>query len=144
MPDCKAFFNTPEEIVLAIRHAEEQTSGEIRVHIENHCTWDALDRAKEVFEELKMHNTRLRNGVLIYIATKDHKMAILGDEAMDKLVGDNFWNEEIHQLRSFFSQRKFDEGVIKTIEDIGTKLKRFFPADADFTDNELTNEISIG
>ena len=89
------FFNSEErnEIVAAIEKAELNTSGEIRVHVENHCKDDALDRAVQVFSMLKMHKTRLRNGVLVYLAIKDQRFAIIGDAGINAKVSDDFWDK---------------------------------------------------
>lgn len=138
------FFRDEAAIVAAIHKAELQTSGEIRVHLEDYCAFDVIGRAEEIFFELGMHKTQLSNGVLIYIAVSDHKMAIIGDKGMDAVVGKGFWEQEIATLRQHFSQEQHDEGVIAVIHDIGQKLKTYFPADTHNNDNELANEISFG
>jgi len=101
-------FFTPDQkqqIVGAIKNAELDTSGEIRVHIENHCKKEVLDRASAVFASLKMHKTKLRNGVLFYLAIKDHKFAILGDGGLNAVIPDDFWDniKEISSSNSFIS-----------------------------------------
>jgi uncharacterized membrane protein len=138
------FFRDEAAIVAAIHDAELQTSGEIRVHLEDHCAFDVIGRAEEIFFELGMHKTQLSNGVLIYIAVADHKMAIIGDKGMDAVVGVGFWEQEIATLQRHFSQGKTDEGIIAVIHDIGQKLKTHFPSNPHHNDNELTNEISFG
>ena len=91
----KQFFNQAqkEAIQAAIADAELNTSGEIRVHIDDKCAVTPMEKAIEVFEKLKMHETELRNGVLIYVAVKDHKLAIVGDQGINDVVADNFWDE---------------------------------------------------
>ena len=87
-------FFTPAQktaMVAAIRQAEKDTSGEIRIHFENHCRKNVLDRAAQVFADLKMHKTALRNGVLIYVALEDKQLAILGDAGINAKVPDHFW-----------------------------------------------------
>jgi uncharacterized membrane protein len=140
----KSFFRDEAAIIAAIHDAEQQTSGEIRVHLEDHCAFDVIGRAEEIFFELGMHDTQLSNGVLIYIAVADHKMAIIGDKGMDAVVGKGFWEQEIATMKQHFSQGKHDEGIIAVIHDIGQKLKAHFPANPNHNDNELTNEISFG
>lgn len=144
MPKVKNFFKQPENIVSAIRKAETFTSGEIKVHIESQCDKEVMERAKEVFHQLDMHLLPLKNGVLIYISVEDHKLAILGDQNIDNLVGENFWKDELEKIVHHFRKGEFDEGVIETIEDIGHKLKDYFPYDAKTDTNDLNDDISYG
>lgn len=131
------------QITNAIRVAETNTSGEIRVHIENHCKTDVLDRAAYIFEKLEMHKTELRNGVLFYLAIKDHKFAILGDGGINVKVEDDFWEctKEIviEKLKEGLYAEALSEGIIRA----GEKLKEHFPYQADDV-NELSDEISFG
>jgi uncharacterized membrane protein len=131
-----------ESIVESIKEAEKETSGEIRVHIEKKCKADSpLDRAKEVFAELKMHETELRNGVIVYVAWKDHKVAIWGDEGIHEKVGQKFWDEELELILSYFKKEDYETGLSEVILQIGQKLKENFPYQKDDVD-ELSNEIS--
>lgn len=139
----RKFFNEEQEaeIVAAIRAAELNTSGEIRVHIEERCKKDGFKRATEIFGNLAMHKTELRNGVLFYIATLDHKFAIVGDEGINKKVPAHFWEEIRDQMQSAFKQGDFVGGLTVGIAQSGKALKEYFPYDKDDT-NELSNEIS--
>lgn len=141
----KNFFSKEqkEEILKAIQEAEKDTSGEIRLHIESNCKGEPLDRAVKVFEKLKMHKTKLRNGVLIYLAVKDRKFSIFGDEGINKAVPDNFWEEVKDEMRVHFVKEEFATGVSKGIRMAGQKLKEFFPYQQDDV-NELPDDISIG
>jgi uncharacterized membrane protein len=132
-----------KKIVEAIKAAELNTSGEVRMHIENHCKGDVLDRAAEVFKILKMNKTKLRNGVLFYLAVKDKKFAILGDGGINKVVPANFWDEIKNTMREEFRQHRFTEGLCKGIEMAGHALKQHFPYQSDDV-NELSDEISFG
>lgn len=138
-------FLTEEEeqrIIESITDAEEFTTGEIRVHIEFKCKKDPLERAKTIFHELEMDQTDARNGVILYIATKDRKVAVFGDEGISSQVEDDFWQDEIDKLIAEFKQGNFEKGIGSVISDIGEKLKRFYPSDG--TDpNELDNEITF-
>lgn len=129
-------------IIAAIQQAEKDTSGEIRVHFENHTSREALDRAAQVFAELKMHKTALRNGVLIYVALDDHKLAILGDAGINAKVADNFWDEIKNKMVARFKSGQICEGVTEAILAAGQQLKVFFPYQADDI-NELSDEISF-
>jgi uncharacterized membrane protein len=141
----RRFLTESEEkaITDAIGLAEDKTSGEIRVHIETRCKPAPLDRALEVFYALGMEKTRDKNGVLIYIATDDHKLAILGDEGINKVVPPNFWDAELELMKSHFKQGAFAQGISQAIHDVGEKLKAYFPFQTDDKD-ELSNDISVG
>lgn len=132
-----------EHIVDAIRQAEEATSGEIRVHVEKKCKADsAIERAKEVFAELKMHETEFRNGVIVYVAWKDHKLAIWGDEGIHGKVGQKFWEDEVNLLIKYFKQDDYETGLAEVVLQIGQKLKENFLFEQKGEVNELSNQIS--
>jgi uncharacterized membrane protein len=141
----KTFFTEQEQqqIINAIAMAESRTNGEIRLHIEAYCKDDAYKRAQEVFEQLNMHATKQRNGVLLYVAYEDHKLAILGDKGIYEKTGADFWVAEKDLLVSYFKKDAYSDGLSKAIHDVGEKLAAFFPKTADNT-NELTNDISFG
>jgi len=141
----KNFFNKQqkEEIVLAINDAEKDTSGEIRLHIESHCKGNPLDRAVHLFGKLKMHQTNLRNGALIYLAVKDKKFAIFGDEGINEVVPENFWKDVKDEMGQHFAKGEFAHGISGGIRKVGQKLKEFFPYQDDDV-NELSDDISIG
>lgn len=126
----------------AIRRAEELTSGEIRVHIDQNCKGNPLERAIQVFNKLKMQATKERNGVLIYLSFKDKKLAILGDIGIDEKVGSDFWTSTKDQLILDFKNNKFTEGITNAVIEVGKRLKEYFPHQADDSD-ELSNEITF-
>lgn len=132
-----------QEIVEAIVEAEKNTSGEIRVHLEEHSEKDPLVRAQEVFFTLNMQNTKARNGVLIYIGVKDKKLAILGDEGINNLVEADFWDCTKDVIITHFKEGKYKLGLVEGILKAGEQLKKYFPYQSDDT-NELSNEISRG
>lgn len=138
-------FFTPEQKKLienAIRDAELDTSGEIRVHIETNFTGDVLDRAATVFAKLNMQKTELRNGVLIYLAIKNRQFAIIGDAGINKVVPENFWNEIKNAMESHFRVSEIALGLAVGVKMAGEQLKRHFPYQKDDT-NELSNDISF-
>lgn len=130
-----------EKIVEAIRIAEENTSGEIRVHIEEKSEKPPIERAKEVFNTLKMYETEARNGVLFYVDVTNHKFAIIGDEGINKVVPSDFWECTKDIVLSNFALKKHKKGLVKGIERAGEQLKKYFPYQKDDS-NELSNEIS--
>lgn len=132
-----------EQIVAAIKNAELNTSGEIRVHIENHCKLDVMDRAAEVFAILKLHKTALRNGVLFYLAVKDHKFAILGDAGINEKVPKGFWDNIKDHITGLFKEGKIAAGLSEGIKMTGNQLKEHFPV-AENDINELSDDISFG
>lgn len=131
-----------KEIIAAIRSAEKNTSGEIKLHVERKCKHDVLNRAVEIFHLLKLEKTKQRNAVLFYLATADHKFAIIGDKGINENVPENFWEELKNTVISHFKDEHFTEGLSKGIEMAGEKLKHFFPYQADDV-NELSDDISI-
>ena len=140
----KTFFTVEQQtsIVSAIAEAEKNTSGEIRVHLENKCSADVLDRAAQVFAKLHMHKTKERNGVLFYLATEDHKFAILGDAGVNAKTGPDFWDTIKAGMAEDFSKGNFTEGLVNGIIKAGEQLKVHFPYQSDDV-NELPNEISF-
>lgn len=131
------------QIANAIRVAEMNTSGEIRLHIEKYCKGDVLDQAAYVFGKLEMHKTKLRNGVLFYLAVEDHKFAILGDAGINQKVTEDFWDKTKELVLSKFREGNITEGLTSGILMAGEQLKAHFPYLED-DKNELTNDISFG
>lgn len=142
--DAKDFFTEAQKkrIQQAIADAEFNTSGEIRVHVDNACKIDVLDRAANVFHELQMDATALRNGILFYLAIKDRKFAILGDKGINEKVPSGFWDNIKETMLNYFKKEEFTEGLSKGIEMAGEKLKAYFPYQDNDT-NELSNEVSF-
>lgn len=132
-----------EEIVNAIRVAESQTSGEIRVHIEHRTTIDTYERALDVFHLLKMDNTKAQNGVLIYVAIENKTFVILGDQGINNLVDANFWNSTRDKIAAQFKSNNFKDGLIDGITEAGKVLSKHFPWQEN-DKNELDNTISKG
>ena len=141
-----AVFLTKEEeqeIVEAIRLAEKETSGEIRIHIEKTTSKDHFDRALEVFHLLEMDQTELKNGVLIYLAVEDKKFVICGDKGINELVEADFWDTTKNSMANHFKNSNFKQGLVEGITKAGIQLQKYFPfKEGDI--NELSNEISKG
>jgi len=144
----KKDFFIPEQrdrIIAAIRQAEQQTSGELRLFVERRCRYvDPLDRAAEIFTGLKMDQTRERNGVLIYLAMKDRQAAVLGDNGIHQKVGSRFWSEEVSKMLQHFRHNDYAEGIIQIVNDIGQALKSHFPYSRDSDKNELPDDLVFG
>lgn len=143
MPNARQILNDEEDrrVVEAIKQAELNTSGEIKVHIENHCRCNVEKRSLLVFNKLKLNETQLRNGVLVYLAVKDRKFAILGDEGINKVVEADFWNDVKDLMLNHFKEGRFAEGLVQGIMRCGEKLKTYFPYQTDDI-NEIPDEIS--
>lgn len=145
MPKDKNFLTQAEEdaVVAAIQQAEKNTSGEIRVHIENHSEKPPLERAQEVFFQLGMDKTTVRNGVLFYIGVADHTFAIIGDEGIDKVVEGDFWDCTKDTIIAHFKEKRFADGLVEGVLRAGERLKQYFPYNND-DENELPDTISKG
>ncbi len=137
------FFSKEEEarILQAVKEAENRTSGEIRVHLENHTDEPNLEHAKKVFHKVGMDKTALRNGVLFYLAVQDHQFSIVGDKGINEAVPGNFWDEIRDTMQGHFRQGHFTEGLVEGITMAGHALKKYFPVQDDDI-NELPDEIS--
>lgn len=136
-------YEEEQEIVEAIRVAERETSGEIRVHIEKTTSMDPFARAMEVFHLLKMDQTQLKNGVLIYLAVKDHAFIVCGDKGINDVVPHDFWDCTKDIMASHFKKGNFKQGLIDGVTRAGEQLRKHFPWEHGDT-NELSNEISKG
>lgn len=141
----KDYFTSEQQanVVEAIEKAELNTSGEIRVHIDLTCKGDVMDRAAKTFAMLKMHKTKLRNGVLIYLSIQDRKFAILGDAGINTRVPEGFWETTKQAMLDKFKENELTDGLVTGITMAGEQLRKFFPYRNDDT-NELNNEISFG
>ena len=139
-----SFFTKEQqsEIMSSLKEAEKSTSGEIRVHIETTCQEDVLDRAAWIFSKLNMNKTEERNGVLFYLAVRDHKFAIIGDAGINAKVPEGFWNEIKELMQKSFREGKFTEGLSQGILLAGSQLKAHFPHNKNDV-NELSDEISF-
>ena len=141
------FFSAEEKarIVEAIRVAEKETSGEIRIYVEGKNPFmDPIDRAREIFGQLKMQNTQHRNAVLLYIAMKDHELALFGDEGIYNKVGAAYWDREVRTMISKFTRESIVSGIEVCIADIGQTLKETFPYESTTDKNELPDDIIFG
>lgn len=143
----REFFIESEKgrIVEAVRQAERRTSGEVRVFVESRCKYvDAIDRAAELFFNLKMEKTDLRNGVLVYVAVKDKQVAVFGDEGIYKKMTQKFWDAEVKKMLVQFKNDNIPDGIIAVVNDIGEALYRHFPYDSGVDKNELPDDIVFG
>jgi uncharacterized membrane protein len=143
----REFFTAEEkqQLIDAIQKAEQRTSGEVRLFIESKCRFvDAMDRAKEIFLQLGMDKTELRNATLIYVAMDDHQAAILGDEGIHQKVGEEYWKKEVAKMLMQFRNEHLVDGICLAISDLGEALYQHFPYNSDTDKNELPDEIVFG
>jgi len=140
-----AIFNDDEQqrIREAIAGAEKCTSGEIRVSIEKTCSEDVLDRAAKYFYQLDMHKTKLRNGVLVYVAVVDRKFAIIGDAGINKAVSADFWDCTKEEMLKHFKTGDIVEGIVTGVKIAGTQLGRYFPHDLNSDKNEISDDVAF-
>jgi uncharacterized membrane protein len=133
-----------DQIIETIREAESKTSGEIRVLIQRgKLKSDPLVAAQRKFHRLGMHKTRERNAVLIFVAPRAHKIAVVGDKAIHEKCGDEFWQRIVDRMRTHFQTEKFSVALIEAVQEIGSLLARHFPKRLSDT-NELPDEIAEG
>ncbi len=144
MPTARNFFNEQEQQMLidAIAKAEQHTSGEIRLHLENFCFGSEVKAAERVFTRLNMHQTAERNGVLIYIATVSRKIAVIGDEGIHQKLGASFWQTVVDRLIAQFKAERKAPALAECIVECGRQLGKYFPL-AEGDTNELSNDISF-
>ncbi len=144
---CKAkeFFSAEEmdDIHGAIEWAELDTSGEIRVHIEDSCVGDPMERAKEIFTRLGMEQTALRNAVLFYVAIENRKFAVFGDIGIQEKVGAGFFDSIKQVMLNHFREGQFTDGLYEGITTTGEQLKKYFPR-GQHSKNELPDEVTFG
>jgi len=133
-----------DRIVHAIREAEERTSGEIRVYVHRgKLSADPLAAAQRKFYQLGMHKTRERNAVLLFVAPRAHKFAVVGDKAIHEKCGEEFWQRIIEGMRTNFQNEKFSHALVEAINESGKALTAHFPRTQTNT-NELPDEIVEG
>lgn len=137
-------FTLAEECAIksAIAEAEMLTSGEIRLFVDSkNCDKDdPLKRAAATFQKLKMHKTKLRNGVLIYLSVSSRKFAIIGDKGIHEKVGDDFWQEVKESMLIHFKNNQLAEGLLMGIKKAGKALSKQFPRQND-DQNEISDEL---
>jgi len=130
-----------DRIVQAIRDAESKTSGEIRVLIQRgKLKRDSLVAAQRKFLQFGMHKTREHNAVLIFVAPRVHKLAVVGDNAIHEKCGGEFWQHVVESMRMYFQNEKFSDALIEAVREVGTVLARHFPKTATDT-NELPDDV---
>ncbi len=143
----KEFFTDEEKqnIVDAVRSAEQRTSGEVRVFVESHCRYvNAIDRAVEIFENLQMEKTEQRNATLVYVAIKDRQLAVFGDEGIHQKVGNEYWANEVMKMINAFNRDNIAEGIRQCVINIGEALALHFPYSRTTDKNELPDDIVFG
>jgi uncharacterized membrane protein len=139
------FFSEVDKkrIVSDIQEDEKNTSGEIRLHVENNCSTSPMVRAIKLFSKLKMNKTKQHNGVLFYLAVKDRVFTILGDKGINDVVPIYFWDNIKDNIEAKFKEGKFVDGLVEGILKAGEQLKTHFPYQSDDV-NELSDDISFG
>ena len=143
----KTFFTHEEKqrVVEAIRNAEQRTSGEVRVYVESRNAYmDPMDRAAEIFYNLKMDKTDERNAVLLYVAIKDKELALFGDEGIYNATGAEYWNAAVRNMLLEIKAHDIIGGMVHCISSVGEVLHEKFPYNKLDDKNELPDEIVFG
>lgn len=129
-------------VVDAIRRVEARTTGQIKVHLDEHCPEDPRQRAETLFASLHLGRTAEHNGVLLYVAVVDRKYALLADAGIHEAAGSLFWHEAAGRMaRAFAAHGELGEGLVATIEEVGARLAERFPSSAPHP-NEIPDDIS--
>jgi uncharacterized membrane protein len=133
-----------DRIVQAIREAESRTSGQIRIYLQRgKLKGDPLIAGQKRFSQLGMHDTKDRNAVLIYVAPRAHKFAVIGDKAVHEKCGDTLWQSVVSKMADHFKGERFSDAIVDAIHELGTVLSKHFPHHAG-GQNELPDEIIEG
>lgn len=132
-----------ETIVQTIAEIEKNTTGEIRIHIEDVCEGSPYNRAVEVFNKLEMYKTKEKTGILIYLSSEDKKIAVIGDKGIHDIVGGDYWQTIMEEMKELFKTQSVYAGVYHGLKSVGDKLIQHFP-EKRTPQNELSNEISYG
>jgi uncharacterized membrane protein len=132
-----------DDIVAAIRAAEKKTSGEIRVFLSHQPIDDPVAAAQAQFARLGMVKTRQRNGVLIFVAPRSRKFAVIGDAGVHQLCGEAFWQALAAEMSGHFKNAEFTTGIIHAIQTAGGLLAAHFPRHPDDR-NELPDQVAEG
>jgi uncharacterized membrane protein len=133
-----------DRIVQAIKDAEAKTSGQIRVFLQRgKFEEDALERAQGKFLQLGMQKTAERNAVLIFVAPRMQKFAVVGDEGVHQKCGEKFWQELVARMREHFLRENFTDALLEAVEATGALLAKHFPRTGPAT-NELPDEVIEG
>jgi uncharacterized membrane protein len=133
-----------QRITQAIKKAEGRTSGQIRVFVQRgDFEEDALPRAERRFVQLGMHKTRDRNAVLIFVAPRARKYAVVGDVGVHEKCGREFWQQLVAAMRGHFQKEEYGRAITHAINEVGKVLAAHFPRTAD-TINELPDEVAQG
>ena len=133
-----------DRIVQAIRDAEAKTSGQIRVYIQRgKVLGDPMKTAQERFHRLGMHATPEQNAVLIFVAPRTHKLAVIGDKGIHEKCGEELWERLIHRMRGDFQTEEFSHAIVEAIKEIGIALATHFPRKSTSA-NELPDDVIEG
>jgi uncharacterized membrane protein len=130
-----------KDIEAAIRHAEQKTTGEMRVFVSRHEPAEIIAAAQKEFDHLGMHKTADKNGVLIYVAPRARKFAIIGDAGVHQRCGDSFWEAVAGEMTEHFRKTRFTEGIIHGIQKAGELLAQHFPAQGKHP-NQLSDDVA--
>jgi uncharacterized membrane protein len=133
----------------AIRDAETRTSAEIRFVIETALDipelWGRLpprERAAQVFAHLRVWDTELRNGVLIYVLVADRVVEIVADRGAAARIDRVDWEAAGRAMEIQFRSGKFADGALAGVAAVAGLLEREFPVRSGDR-NELTNQPTL-
>lgn len=119
-----------DRIHQAIKGAEQGTSGDIVLFISHHKVENPLTAANDEFKKLNLENAKDRNSLLIFLAPKTRKFAVVGGTALHDKLGQAWWDKLIPILTNHFKEGRYTEGLLAALEEAGQALRAHFPDDA--------------
>ena len=145
MVDYRAVLSEEDKklLVSLVKSTEENTSCEIKIHINDFCKGDALVKAIELIAKLGLDRTKNRTGIILYLAVKDKKFAIAGDVGIHKALPNNSWHDLKDEAISFFKDEKYMEGFVHCLQKLSMIVKATFPENKIDNVNEISDDISF-
>jgi uncharacterized membrane protein len=136
-----------DDVVEAIKAAEQRTSGEIRIAIRQKRSkkekgFTVEQMARQEFVHLGMAKTEERTGILIFLLLESREFHILADEHINDKVAPRTWDAVAEAMAARFSKKEFLQGMLDAVRTVGDHLASHFPAKPG-DKNELSNEVAI-
>ncbi|MGF6709908.1 putative membrane protein [Luteibacter sp. W1I16] len=135
---------TLDAIAKTVSEGEGRHRGELRVAIESRLPFSAVaagvtarDRAAMLFSHLRVWDTDDNCGVLLYVLLAEHRIEIIADRGIAKVVTPAEWAAITTHIRDEFAQGRFREGLLTGVSEAGALLARHFPGDGKPRENQL-------
>ncbi len=140
-----------ERLEARVVASERKHSGEIRLCVEaglplsylwRHAT--ARQRAVTMFGKLRVWDTELNNGVLIYLLLAEHAIEIVADRGLTRQVPQADWDSLVAGMRENFRGGRFEEGLAQAVDAVDALLTRHFALAANQANpNEMSDRAEL-